>query len=98
MIDDIFFKRFTVEELTKLKAYIERIKTQRESKFPSEIKESDISIRCKDFLLSLEIDAWVQLEDFSENEIKRAKNIGTKIFREISKELKKRGLKLKIEG
>ena len=98
MIDDIFFKRFTVEELTKLKAYIERIKTQRESKFPTEIKESDVSIRCKDFLLGLEIDSWAQFEDISENEIKKAKNMGTKIFREISKELKKRGLKLKIEG
>ncbi|WP_339605810.1 DNA-directed RNA polymerase subunit alpha C-terminal domain-containing protein [uncultured Roseivirga sp.] len=97
MIDDIFFKRFTVEELTKLKAYIEKIKKQRESKFPSEIKESDISIRCKDFLLGLDIDSWAQLEDISENEIKRAKNIGAKIVREVNKELKKRGLKLKTE-
>lgn len=95
MINKIFFERFTTEELEQLNAYIQKVCNDRENLHSSYISESGVSIRCKILLKELSVETWEQLICYSEEDLQRLKNIGTKTLKEIFIELEKRGIKLK---
>jgi DNA-directed RNA polymerase alpha subunit len=95
MLTSGFFDKFTTEELNAIIAIAQSVKSSRSEVLPVRIKDSDVSIRCMNSLMRIDIYQWYELSNFTLSGLNRIRCIGKKTMAEIMQELKKRNIILK---